>query len=206
MVRNFWGTCFRNLLAGKKTPLLLILVSFCSFTGGVVMANGVKLPLVLSEKLLDDKEWAVSTGLVSAEVAWSQSPSQAEFLKRLITVYKPAQQGVIVPKGAENHWAAPYYATAKSEGLIDCSCQIKPDESITYQEASKFIMRAINKKAGKELVKLEEVQAWVKHAGDVTTPVTNLEAVTFLRKMDGVFEANHLKKEVGEKGNEKTRQ
>ncbi|MGD8190403.1 hypothetical protein ACQCN2_10505 [Brevibacillus ginsengisoli] len=181
----------------KRLLLLVTLIGICFFAGGIVVASEGTLPQVVKEQPnqpLSDLQWAMSKGLVSANSSGNQSMTQAEFLKMLLAVYKPAQQGVIVPHGAENHWAAPIYATAQNEALFDCSCQIKPDEKITFLDASKFIFRAINKKAGKELVKLEDVQSWVKHNGDITTPVTYTEVSSFLHKMDGMVEANLLEK------------
>ena len=173
---------------------ILILLSF---TGGVVFAGG-KLPELMANQ--SDSSWVSKNGFAPIETIQQQETSQAEFLRMLMVIYKPKQQGVIVPKGAENHWAAPHYATAKSEGLIDCSCIIKPDQEISYQDSTKFVMKAINKKAGKEVVKLEEVQAWVKRSGEVTSPMTYAEVVALLRKMDELVKENQ--KEEGEFGDD----
>lgn len=177
---------------GRKILIFAFLGMVLSFTGGIVVANG-SFSAVIPQKVLSDEEWAKSAGLISTTSTSQQNLKQAEFLKMLITIYQPKKQGVIVPKGAENHWAAPYYATAKQEGLIDCSCQITPDKEIPFQETTKFVMRAINKKTGKDTVTLDEVQAWVKHSGDVGTPVTVGEVVVLLRKMDGMIPKNQEK-------------
>lgn len=174
---------------GKKILIFASLGMVLSFAGGIVVANG-NFSAAISQKMLGDEEWAKAAGLISANTTVEQKLTQAEFLKMLMNIYKPKKQGVIVPKGAENHWAAPHYATAKQEGLIDCSCQITPDKEISFQDTTKFVMRAINKKTEKDTVTLEEVQAWGKHAGDVNTPVSVGEALVLLRNMDGLMVGN----------------
>lgn len=176
----------RTTWLGRKIVMVAFLGMVLFFTGGIVIANG-SFASVISPKVLDDEAWAKSEGIIPATSTNQQSLKQAEFLKMLLTIYQPEKQGVIVPKGAENHWAAHFYATAKSEGLIDCSCQITPDKEITFQETTKFVTRAINKKIGTDTVTLDLVQAWAKHAGDVSTPVNVGEVVVLLRNMDGML-------------------
>ncbi|MGC5325711.1 hypothetical protein [Brevibacillus sp. SYSU BS000544] len=184
---------------GTKIFIFACIGMVLSFAGGIVVANG-SFSTTLSQKMQGNEEWAKSAGLISANTTVEQKLTQAEFLKILMTIYKPKKQGVIVPKGAENHWAAPHYATAKQEGLIDCSCQIAPDKEISFQDTTKFVMKAINKKTEKDTVALEEVQAWVKHTGGANTPVSVGEALVLLRKMDELMVGNIG--QAGGKGND----
>jgi hypothetical protein len=138
-----------------------------------------------------DLDWAVSKGFVAPGVKPEQEITQADFLRMVMTQYQSEKQGVVVPPGAENHWAAPYYATAKQEGLIDCSCQIKPERGITLVEAAKIVMLGINRKANKPLLSMSEVQNWV--AGkEAKSTVTYQDASVLLRKMSEVYEHNKL--------------
>ncbi|NGQ96206.1 hypothetical protein G3578_13650 [Brevibacillus sp. SYP-B805] len=134
-----------------------------------------------------DTDWAPSVGYAASAAEAGEPITQAAFLKMVMTVYAAKEKGVFVPHGAENHWAAGIYATAKKEGLIDCSCQIKPDEPLTVEEAARFVMKGINRKADKQLVQIDEVKGWVKSA-DPKSPLTYGDAATLIRKFQDTIQ------------------
>lgn len=194
-----------------------MLVGIFSLTGGVVVANDGVMPHSISdkpvnattEKPVSDLQWAASRGLFSADASSQQTVTQAEFLRMLLTVYKPIQQGVIVPHGVENHWAAPIYATAKNEALFDCSCQVKPDDKMKLAELSKFIVKGINQKAKKELVNFDQVMEWTGKKDKNADLATYEDVAVLLKKMEDTYVSNHLLKEermLDEKNDESSRE
>ncbi|GAA4720449.1 hypothetical protein [Brevibacillus fulvus] len=157
----------------KRQMYLALVGGVLCFASGYGLASGDlgQLPSAFAISTQTDLEWAVSKGYFNASPNANQRITQAEFLKMLITEYDAKEKGVIVPHGAENHWAAEYYATAKKEGLIDCSCKIKPDQPLTTEEASRFVTAGINRKANTALVKVDEIASWL--------PKKKEEAITY---------------------------
>lgn len=145
------------------------------------------------------QEKKTSKGYISSAENAEKPITQARFLQMVMAEYQAAENGLIVPSGAENHWASGIYATAKKEGLIDCSCQIKPDETITAKEAAKFVMLSINQKAGANLVTLEEVQSWTDRDKDDGL-LDNHTAAALVQKMNEIFREKGL---IGKGGKER---
>ncbi|UFJ40225.1 hypothetical protein LOK74_19650 [Brevibacillus humidisoli] len=174
---------------GKRTVkwVVLALVILCSFLVGFWSGNADPASPVMERS---DLEWAQEQGYLKAGIESEKQITQAEFLNGVMKRYGEWQTGLTVPKGAENHWAADVYALAKGKGVIDCSCQIKPDEPITTDEAVKFVMLAINTKANKQLTNFEEVQSWIKQDGEAL--VTYQDAATLIRKMDELYRYHKL--------------
>lgn len=180
-------------MRNKRVLILLIViaVSLVSFIGGVMAASMPEMLLPVFERT--DVEWAQDKGFMSGSIKEEGNPTQAEFLQMVVKVFGSEIKGGMVPKGAENHWASKVYATAKAEGMIDCSCQIKPDQSITTKEAAKFILLALNGKAKKQITSLEEVQGWIERKADEKTPVTYQDGAKMIRKMHELMESYHLR-------------
>jgi len=139
-------------------------------------------------------EWAKGSGHLKKDVQAEQKIKQADFLKMVMTIYDAKEQGVYVPQGAENHWAAQYYATAKQEGIIDCGCQIKPNLTLTIEEASKFVVNAINLKSQKAVMKITDVYKWLPDPKDTESPLTNEQAAILVKKLNEVLEEKGLSK------------
>ncbi len=139
-----------------------------------------------------DIGWARAHGFLAGQVEEEEKIRQADFLKMVMTIYEAGKQGVFVPPGAENHWAAAYYATAKQEGIIDCGCQIKPNMTLSVEEAAKFVVNAANMKSGIELVKIGDVIKWVPNFGNSDVQMTNGQAATMIRKMGELFDEKGL--------------
>ncbi|MBO8163929.1 MAG: hypothetical protein H0Z34_09475 [Brevibacillus sp.] len=165
---------------------LVILVALLSFGGGYIVASKG----ILTSTESTDLEWAQSQGFLQEGVNPDQQITQAEFLNGVMRRYGEWQTGLAVPRGAENHWAADVYALAKGKGVVDCSCQIKPDEPITTDEAVKFVMLGVNTKANKQLTSFEEVKSWIKQDGEAL--VTYQDAATLIRKMDELYRYHKL--------------
>ncbi|MBO8165401.1 MAG: hypothetical protein H0Z34_17080 [Brevibacillus sp.] len=170
-----------------------MVVGILFFTAGVLVTQAAAhwelAPRVFS---LSDVAWAAEAGYLT-ETKSNQPDkmiSQAEFLHMVMKRYGEQQPGLTVPKGAENHWAADVYALAKAKGVVDCSCQIKPDEPITTDEAVKLIMLGINTKANKQLTTFEEVKGWIRQ--DAEALVTYQDAATLIRKMDEMYRFHKL--------------
>lgn len=179
-----------SILMRMKKSNMLMLAVIVGLLGcaGVVYAAQTAVPAT-------DWEWARQAGYVSADDVPEQPITQAQFLQMVMQTYGAKESGVTVPKGAENHWAAGYYATAKQEGIIDCSCQIKPDKAMTAQEAAKFVMLGINRKSTSRMVTIDDVQNWIPKKDRQDSPVTYHDAAAFIRKMDEALRKSGVKNE-----------
>jgi len=135
-----------------------------------------------------DLAWAQEAGYFSPQVKAGETPSQAEFLQAVMKRVNPPEKGVIVPAGAENHWAAGIYATAKKVGIIDCSCQIKPDMTITLEEGARFVMLAVNLQANQLLVDQEQILKKWQAVPEMKQTLTYQDAATLIRQLHGYLE------------------
>ena len=181
----------RPSVKGQEMKLLkwaaLALLVLCAFLFGFLSSS---VDSASPGSAASDLEWAQGQGFLKEGVEPDKPITQAEFLNGVMKRYGEWQTGLAVPRGAENHWAADVYALAKGKGVVDCSCQIKPDEPITTEEAVKFIMLGINSKANKPLTSFEEVQSWIRQDGEAL--VTYQDAATLIRKMDGLYRYHKL--------------
>jgi hypothetical protein len=166
--------------------LVLAAVGLCSFLGGMLATQsaGTTPAAVVHTSSMD---WARSVGYLKDSTDPKAEIPQAEFMKMVMEVYGEKQGGLRVPTGAENHWASEYYALAQAKGVIDCSCEIKPDFPLTLKEAAKFVMLGINRKGNQQVVSWEQVESWAKPAGDAEQNITYEQAASLIRKMDDVY-------------------
>jgi len=162
---------------------MVLLIATIACAGSVYAARGAEAETTPQ----GDMEWAREQGFLAEDVTGEEPIKQAEFLKMVMTVYDAKEPGVFVPAGAENHWAAGYYATAKQEGVIDCGCQIKPHLTLTVEEAAKFVVNAINLKSSKAVMKITDVYEWLPDPKDIESSMTNEQAVLLVKKMSEVF-------------------
>ncbi|HZG14847.1 MAG TPA: hypothetical protein VE710_07455 [Candidatus Bathyarchaeia archaeon] len=167
---------------------MVLLIATIACAGSVYAARGTEVETTPQ----GDMEWARAQGFLAEGVTGEDPIKQAEFLKMVMTVYDAKEPGVFVPAGAENHWAAGYYATAKQEGVIDCGCQIKPNMTLTVEEAAKFVVNAINLKSSGKIVSINEIYKWIPNANNVEASLTNAQAATLLKKTDGFFNEKGL--------------
>jgi len=162
---------------------MVLLIATIACAGSVYAARGTEVETTPQ----GDMEWAREQVFLADATTGEEPIKQAEFLKMVMTVYDAKEPGVFVPAGAENHWAAGYYATAKQEGVIDCGCQIKPNMTLTVGEAAKFVANAINLKSTKEKVSLAEIMNWSSNKSDADTTLTYEEAVMLIKKLNGFY-------------------
>ncbi|WP_134683368.1 hypothetical protein [Brevibacillus migulae] len=166
-----------------KWIFMVLLIATILSAGGVYAARGSEAETTPQGEL----EWARAQGFLAEGVNGEKPIKQAEFLKMVMTVYDAKKPGVFVPAGAENHWAAGYYATAKQEGVIDCGCQIKPNITLTVGEAAKFVVNAIHLKSGNVAMQIADVYEWLPDPKDMESSLTNEQAVILVKKMSEVF-------------------
>lgn len=164
--------------------IVVALICFFSFVGGLLASKAEEVVEIRGLWQQTDMEWARENNLVESGMDETKAITQAEFLKMLIVAYAPKEEGFIVPLGAENHWAAGFYATAKKEGIIGCSCIIKPDSTITVKEAVDFVVQAItHSERGKSLGQ-EEVRERLAGKNKGGNQITVKESAGLIRKME----------------------
>ncbi|MCK9907289.1 hypothetical protein MXD63_45740, partial [Frankia sp. Cpl3] len=78
----------------------VLIVGLLCFAGGVYATH--------ASAAKTDWEWARQAGYLSANAKPEQEITQAQFLQMVMGEYDAQEKGVIVPPGAENHWAAEY--------------------------------------------------------------------------------------------------
>ena len=197
----------RNIPFGKKSVIFLVLaIAFLSFIGGV-MAVG-KMPVDLSSVFEDkqtDMEWARGKGYIASSAIEEANPTQAEFLKMVMTSFGDVKDhpefAVAKVKG---HWAEAIYSSGKANSVISCSCEIKPDQTITVREASDFVVRAINKMAGKQVVGFLNIEQLLpQKEGGYKRSITFGDAATIIRELDGYLKMSPEELQGGGVGNEK---
>ncbi|WP_245553075.1 hypothetical protein [Brevibacillus massiliensis] len=172
---------------------MLVIIAAVSFCGGMLVSGKYETGTAFADK--GDVEWARSVGYIKDSIDPKAEIPQAEFMKMVMEEYGEKQGGLRVPTGAENHWASEYYALAQAKGVIDCSCQIKPDFPLTLKEAAKFVMLGINRKGNEQVVSWEEVESWAKPAGDAEQNITYEQAASLIRKMDDIYTEKEWKVE-----------
>ncbi len=193
--RNGNGTRLRpHVGIGNKTIWIVLVTALAafSFLGGLAVARGGMLATTAAAAPQSDVEWAQQQGYIPAGVRDSQPITQAEFLNAVMKRYGEQQTGLVVPKGAEGHWAANVYALAKAKGVVDCGCQIKPNDPVSLKQAAKFVMLAINTKAKQPLATIDGVKGWIIRKQSDDQVITYEEAATLIRKMDEVYRTNKL--------------
>ncbi|WP_139491025.1 hypothetical protein [Brevibacillus dissolubilis] len=156
--------------------VLLVAVTMLSFACGSVVTSlwygsegsgyGVGIDSVFANGSAE-MAWVRLHGLTWGEEQLHEPITQAEFLRIVLMTLKIPETPGATPKGAENHKAASIYATAKAHQLIDCSCQIKPDEPITAEEAARFIMLGVNGREKRQVLGLRDAVAWVSWSDDL---------------------------------------
>ena len=182
---------------GRKGLVVVIgMMCLFSFLTGAVAAQRNVVGAIFEKSEL---EWAQEKGLFDETVKDDAFPTQAVFLTAVMKVYgdTKAHEGYTFNK-IKGHPAADIYSAGKANGLIPCSCVIKPDQPMTLREAADFIMRGINRKSGEVMVGIQDVTAWAGRSdGDEERNITYKESSLLLRKMEEIFtQRNLIKKEV----------
>lgn len=178
-----------KMIAGTSTVrkwIIVILICALSFVGGLLASKAEEVVDISDLLPKSDVEWAVEKGFLASEPDEKEAITQAAFIKMLVMAYAPKEKGVIVPPGAENHWAAPFYATAKKEGIIGCSCIIKPDSLVTVKEAADLVKQAITR-AGDGEAEKREVEKWINKQKEEENQINVKESAGLIRKMEGMI-------------------
>ncbi|WP_232697948.1 hypothetical protein [Brevibacillus daliensis] len=174
----------------------LLLTALLAFMGGMWGASAKVFDSAPAGAYGTAWDWAIAKELVKKGDEQKQMVTQAEFLKMVVEIGKvPTAEGP-VPTEVEDHWASSIYATAKANGVIDCSCQIKPDGELTEREAAKFVMLALNGKWNKPIITLEAVEGWVAENGSGVNLQADQNQLTKEQAMELVYRMDRLLNEL----------
>lgn len=184
---------FQGHVQRSKRRVSVAMVAILCFIGGAVLAVKCfdEIPAAIAA-MQTDADWARAKGYLPENGKPEHEITQANFLKMVVTEYAAKEPGITVPAGAENHWAAGYYATAKQEGLIDCTCIISPERAVTTDEAAKFVMLGVNSKAQQRVLALDEVKGWLTEKS-ADQRITYQDAIVLVRKMGEILDDKKLR-------------
>lgn len=177
----------KQMIAGTSTFrrwIVAVLICILSFVGGLLASKAEEVVDIGDMWQKSDIKWAEEKGFLTKGLTEKEPITQAEFMKMLVLAFAPKENGIIVPPGAENHWAAPFYATAKKEGIIGCSCIIKPDSLITVKEAANLVIQAIAHSGSSDSVGTNEVEKWINKQNEAENQINVKESARLIRKME----------------------
>ncbi|RNB81990.1 hypothetical protein EDM56_24300 [Brevibacillus fluminis] len=163
--------------------VIVIVICALSFVGGLLASKAEEIVDIGDLSPQSDMQWAMEKGFLDSGLQEKDPITQAMFIKMLVLAYGPKENGLIVPQGAENHWAAPYYATAKKEGIIGCSCIIKPDSPLSVKEAADLVTQAVMH-ASEGDIGANEVAGWTGKQNQEENQINVKESAGLIRKME----------------------
>ncbi len=185
--KSFWKRYF--------VILWMIITALFSFMGGVLGAGAQEF-WPFKERTITAWKWAVNEKIIPVDkrgLAEAKATiKQGEFLQMIVQVAKLSGQEGEVPIGAENHPAAPAYAAAKAHGIIDCSCQIKPDGELSRDEAAKFIMMTVNGITNQSTLSLENAKNWFFSNSMAKAKPENEQSISLEQAVDALYQMNQL--------------
>ncbi|QOS98251.1 hypothetical protein JNUCC42_17245 [Brevibacterium sp. JNUCC-42] len=193
MNKSFWKR--------YSVVLWVMVTAIFSFMGGVWGVQAQEM-WPFTERTNTAWEWGAQEKLIPIENqiladVKSKRIKQGEFLQMIVKVAKlPGEEGE-VPAGAENHPSAPAYAAAKANGVIDCSCQIKPDGELSRREAAKFIMMTVNGRTNQSTLSLESVEGWFLNDSLAKRQPVNEQNISIEQAVDALYRMNQLLLQVG---------
>ncbi|MGO0063742.1 hypothetical protein ACTID9_27725 [Brevibacillus fluminis] len=165
--------------------VIVIVICALSFVGGLLASKAEEVVDIGDLSPQSDMQWAMEKGFLDSGLQEKDPITQAAFIKMLVLAYAPKEIGLIVPTGAENHWAAPYYATAKKEGIIGCSCIIKPDSPLSVKEAADLVTQAVtHARKGDIGVGVNEIAGWIRKQNQEENQINVKESAGLIRKME----------------------